>query len=133
MATLKSTLKIESTDIFPTPVNFTAVNNNNVAGDFSGFNTVAITATPAVLNFLGAVSVTGAYVYVSAASTNAHPVFVGSSPVVTPMTTTLATLRLAPGDVAFFPAGNVGACNVSAICAVGLTGTISYFIGEKSA
>lgn len=133
MATLKSTLKIESTDIFPTPVNFTVVNNNNVAGDFSGFNTVDITALPAVLNFLGSVSATGAYVYVSAAGTNQHPVLLGASPVLTSLTTTLASVRLAPGDVAFFPAGATGISNISAICAAGETGTISYFIGEKSA
>ena len=38
MGTLKSTLKLESTDLFPTPVSFTKINNNTVAGNFSGFN-----------------------------------------------------------------------------------------------
>ena len=47
MGTLKSTLKLESTDLFPTPVSFTKINNNTVAGNFSGFNAQEITAGPA--------------------------------------------------------------------------------------
>lgn len=129
MATLKSTLKIESTDIFPTPVNFTQINNNTVAGDFSGFNTLDVPANSLqTLNFLGQIGVTGAYVYVQAAATNAHPVYLGAGSVAI----TSSTVKLYAGDVAFFPAGASTGINLGAICAVGQTGTISYFIGEKA-
>jgi hypothetical protein len=130
MATLKSTLKIESTDIFPTPVNFTQINNNTVAGDFSGFNTIDVNSTATKLNFLGAIGVTGAYVYLEAKTTNSHPVYVGLT--ATGLTTATAAIKLYPGDVAFFPAGNNAACDLGSICATSQTGTISYFIGEKA-
>jgi hypothetical protein len=130
MATLKSTLKIESTDIFPTPVNFTQINNNAVNGTFSGFNTLDVPANSLqTLNFLGSIDATGAYVYISAATTNAHPVYVGAGAVAV----SSATIKLYPGDVAFFPAGDSnGAYDLGAICAAGETGTISFFIGEKA-
>jgi len=128
MATLKSTLKIESTDIFPTPVNFTQINNNTVNGTFSGFNTLDVPANSLqTLNFLGTIDATGAYVYISAATTNSHPVYVGAGAVAVAS----ATLKLHPGDIAFFPAGDSnGAYNLGAICNTGETGTISFFIGE---
>jgi len=130
MATLKSTLKIESTDIFPTPVNFTQINNNAVNGTFSGFNTLDVPANSAqTLNFLGSIDATGAYVYVAAATTNAWPVYLGSGLAAV----TAATVKLYPGDVAFFPAGDSnGSYNLNALCAAGETGTISFFVGEKA-
>lgn len=130
MATLKSTLKIESTDIFPTPVNFTQINNNAVNGTFSGFNTLDVPANALqTLNFLGVIDATGAYVYVQAATTNSHPVYLGGGSVAV----TSSTVKMYAGDVAFFPAGDSnGNFTLGAICAAGETGTISYFIGEKA-
>ena len=130
MATLKSTLKIESTDIFPTPVNFTQINNNPVNGNFSGFNTLDVPANSLQkLNFLSTIDATGAYVYIQSASTNSHPVYVGAGSV----SITTSTIKLYAGDIAFFPAGDSnGSFDLGAICAAGQTGTITYFIGEKS-
>ena len=130
MATLKSTLKIESTDIFPTPINFTQVNNNTVSGDFTGFNTVDVTATASTLNFLGTISATGAFVYVQAAGSNLNPVYLGPSGFVT----TAGIVKLYAGDVAFFPYGDSSgaAADIQARCAAGETGTISFFVGERA-
>lgn len=80
MPTLKTTLKVESTDLFPTPVSFTKVNNNTVAGNFSGFNSLVVGNAATTLN-LAAIGATGAYVYLESAATNATAIYVGVSPV----------------------------------------------------
>ena len=69
MGTLKSTLKLESTDLFPTPVSFTVVNNNVVNGTFSGFNTVVCGTANTQLN-IATIDGTGAYLYAQSVSSN---------------------------------------------------------------
>ncbi len=128
MGTLKSTLKLESTDLFPTPVNFTKINNNVVAGDFSGFNTQVIGNVSATLN-LAAIGTGGAYVYLESAASNGTAIYVGGTATLVAGT---ATIRLEAGDVAFFPAGDEnGAFNLSAITSGG-TASLNYFVGERS-
>ena len=127
MGTLKSTLKLESTDLFPTPVSFTKINNNIVAGNFSGFNSQAITATATDLNIV-AIGATGDYVYLESLPSNGTAIFVGAGTV----TVSSSTIRLEPGDVAFFPAGDsAGPLNISAICNTSGTATLNYFVGQR--
>ena len=128
MGTLKSTLKLESTDLFPTPVSFTKINNNIVAGNFSGFNSQAITATATDLNIV-AIGATGAYVYLESLPSNGTAIYVGVAGV---PSVSNATIRLEAGDVAFFPAGDSnGLTSISAICNAGGTATLNYFVGQR--
>ena len=128
MGTLKSTLKLESTDLFPTPVSFTKINNNTVAGNFSGFNAQEIaSAAAANLNIQG-IGTTGAFVYLESLPSNGTAIFVGAGTV----TVSSSTIRLEPGDVAFFPAGDSnGLTSFSAICNTSGTATLNYFVGQR--
>lgn len=102
MATLKTTLKIESSDLFPTPVNFTKINNNTIGAAYSSFTIVAIGTAPVTLSLVAPSA--DAYVYLSAPLNNTAPVVVGNPAV--PLTVGTGFITLAPGDVAFFPYGD---------------------------
>lgn len=124
MSTLKSTLKIESTDLFPTPVSFTVVNNNTVGGSFSGFTNLTVSTTPTVLN-IAPINGTAlaAYCYFKNNDTS-DKVYIGRSG-------EDAFLSLAPGDVSLISyGGTAAAANLSAYTGTG-TAILSYFIGEK--
>lgn len=127
MGTLKTTLKVESTDLFPTPVSFTNVNNNQVNGDFSGFNQVIPVLLPAVTILNIAAISTSAYVYVQAPSSNTGTVVVwNENNAGTDGPIQVATL--AAGDVGFFPYGGV-----ENLLATGNgTDRLYFFVGEKS-
>lgn len=134
MGTLKTTLKVESTDLFPTPVSFTVVNNNGINGNFNGFNTVTLTTANSLLN-ASVIDGTGAYLYAQSPSTNTSPISIGytgqGAAALTGNTATL--IYMTPGDVAFVPIG-VGATCASIIAATvgaGTSATLNFFIGEK--
>ena len=135
MGTLKTTLKVESTDLFPTPVSFTVVNNNAVNGNFNGFNTVALTTAYSTLNAT-TIDGTGAYLYLQSPSTNVRDIAVGytGQTATEPAASTGGTgtlIYLSPGDVAFVPVGNgATAGNIGAFTPSG-TATLYFFIGEK--
>jgi hypothetical protein len=126
MPTLKSTIKLESTNLFPSPVSFTVVNENAVNGDFSSFNTLTVNTNAQTLNIheIDGTSAS-AYCYFSTPTTNAVPVFVGFG------TTGDSFLRLAPGDVAFLPVG--GEVTTEDLVAYTLvsSGSLNFFIGNK--
>jgi len=126
MGTLKSTIKIESTDLFPTPVSFTVVNNNAVNGTFSGFNNV-IAGTAGVQLNLAPIDTATAYVYAQAPTTN------GTAITIEEDATNVVFAVLEPGDVAFFPYGTstAGGDNLVARTA-GATAALNFFIGEKA-
>ncbi len=125
MGTLKTTLKVESTDLFPTPVSFTQVNNNAINGDFSGFNVLTVNAVPTALN-ITAIS-TSAYVYLQAPSTNTGSVVVWNENAAG-TDGPIQVSTLSPGDVAFFPYGGV-----ENLVATGpITDKLYFFVGEKS-
>ena len=64
MSILKTTVKVESTTLFPTPVNYTSINNNDVEGD-SSFGTIHADAdSVAELNTAG-LGAHGAFVYLN--------------------------------------------------------------------
>ena len=125
MGTLKTTLKVESTDLFPTPVSFTNVNNNQVNGNFSGFNTIAPGTAGANIN-VAAIDAS-AYVYAQAPTTNTDIVQIldGAGAQV---------CTLVPGDTVFFHyLGDTGTglTDLTAI-ALNLTDKINSFVGERS-
>ena len=126
MATLKTTLKVESTDLFPTPVNFTKVNNNTVGAAYSTFTTVAVGT--AVVTLSQVVPSADAYVYLSAPSTNAANITVGNG------TVSVGTgfINLAPGDVALFPYGDGSGASVALEAISSVAGqSLDFFIGNK--
>ena len=131
MGTLKSTLKIESTDLFPTPVSFTVVNNNTVAGDVAGFNNLVVGTTNVLLN-LAAIDGTGAYLYAQAPSTNTGLIGIGYTGQTGVNGASGTFLCLSPGDVAFAPVGTTVA-GAPSIIAKATTGSqvLNFFFGEK--
>jgi len=132
MGTLKTTLKVESTDLFPTPVSFTVVNNNTVSGTFNGFNTVTLTSSASTLN-LATIDGTGAsaYLYAQAPATNGTAISIGYAGQDAIAGNTGTLVYLSPGDVAFVPVG-VGATAANVIAKTsGGTATLYFFLGEK--
>ena len=125
MSTLKTTLKVESTDLFPTPVSFTQVNNNGVNGTFSGFNQVVCGTATTQLN-LGSIE-SPCYLYLQAPTTNGTAIWIAEG------TTGVVFTQLAPGDVTFMSYGQdtYPAADLVAYTP-GSTATLNYFIGEKA-
>jgi hypothetical protein len=125
MSTLKSTLKIESTDLFPTPVSFTVTNLNSVDGSFSGFTNLTASTAPIVLN-IAPINGTGLAAYCYFKNNDAtNKVYVGR-------TGQDAFLSLAPGDVSLISyGGTAAAADLYAYTGTG-TAVLSYFIGEKN-
>jgi len=125
MGTLKSTLKLESTDLFPTPVSFTKINNNTVEGAFSGFISIVAGTAQKKLN-VSDINTGVAYVYLESPTTNSVPVLVQAG------TTGSVFAVLNPGEIAFLPYGQttLGGLDLYASTITG-NATLQYFIGEK--
>ncbi len=124
MGTLKTTLKVESTDLFPTPVSFTLVNNNQVNGNFSGFNQIQPGLAPGSQINVAAIT-TSAYVFSSAPASNVAAVQIldGNGEQV---------CTLVPGDALFFHyLGSTGLNDLTAVAA-NATDVINTFVGERS-
>jgi hypothetical protein len=125
MGTLKSTLKLESTDLFPTPVSFTKINNNTVEGSFSGFISIVAGTVQKKLN-VSPIDTGVAYVYLESPAANSVPVLVQAG------TTGSVFAVLNPGEIAFLPYGQdtLGGDDLYAVTLTG-NATLQYFIGEK--
>jgi len=131
MGTLKSTLKLESTDLFPTPVSFTVVNNNTVSGDVAGFNNVTVGTSNVLLN-LASIDATGAYLYAQSPSTNSGMVYIGYTGQGQLANSATGTfIVLSPGDVAFAPVGMGTAANNVIAKASAAGQQLNFFFGEK--
>jgi len=125
MGTLKTTLKVESTNLFPTPVNFTQVNNNQVNGNFSGFSQIQPDVAPGV-QINSAPIDTSAYVYAAAPTTNQDIIQIldGNGEQV---------CTLVPGDTLFFHyLGAAAPLDTLFAVALNATDVINIFIGERS-
>lgn len=122
MGTLKTTLKVESADLFPTPVSFTTVNNNAIGVSLSSFNNITI-ANGAGLT-LASIPVAGAFLYVAAPSTNTDGVTIaenGGSAIV---------ITVQPGDVGFIPVGSGSGFDLIGDTVSG-TQVLNYYIGTR--
>jgi len=126
MGTLKSTLKLESTDLFPTPLSFTKINNNEVEGSFSGFISIVAGTAQKKLN-VSPIDSGIAYVYLEAPASNG-----GVTVMVQAGTTGSVFAVMNPGDIAFLPYGQdtTGGLDLYASTLNGVA-TLQYFIGEK--
>jgi hypothetical protein len=125
MGTLKTTLKVESTDLFPTPVSFTQINNNGVNGTFSGFNTITPGTTPGIQINAAAID-TSAYVYASTPSSNLAIIQIldGNGEQV---------CTLVPGDTLFFHyLGATAPLDDLFAVALNATDSVNVFVGERS-
>jgi len=125
MSILKSTLKIESTDLFPTPVSYTVVNFNSVEGNFSGFQNLDLTTVGQKLNIapINGTSLS-AYCYFkndSASASTAYVYRLGEE----------SFLSLAPGDVSLLSYGGITATADLYAKTNSGTAKLSFFIGEK--
>ena len=131
MATLKTTLKVESTDLFPTPINFTKVNNNAIGATYSTFTSITVGTSTVTLQAVptsGAV-LTAAYVYAFAPSTNTGSISLSA---ISPAALGTGFCLLAPGDVAFFPYGDGTAASIALTAIATAAGQqLEYFIGNQ--
>lgn len=92
MGTLKSTIKIESTDLFPAPVNFTKIKNNSIVVGSSGFTSVALASG---LNNLATIPAGNAFLYAAAPATNTGNIYLsaqGSAPIGAVISLTAASI-----------------------------------------
>jgi|688.fasta_scaffold338336_2 hypothetical protein len=130
MATLKATLNLASSTLFPIPLNFTEVVTENVNGNHSSFNTniLAAGATNVAL-YTGTAPGSGIlYFYFKAAATNAATIDIE----IVQGANTVSALRLNPGDIAFFPVDASVATTVRADNNDGSNAaTLQYFYGER--
>jgi len=101
MGTLKTTMKVESSDLFPTPVGFTKINENLIAGNFSGFNMIEPAVDPLTTKLNIDTINSSVYVYAEAPTTNVGSVTIfnandvgGDGPI--------QICTVTPGDVVFF-------------------------------
>jgi hypothetical protein len=128
MGTLKTTIKVESSDLFPTPVGFTKINENLIAGNFSGFNMIEPAVGPATTQLNLADIDSSVYVYAEAPTTNVGNITIynenaagGDGPI--------QICTVAPGDVFFFHYLGTESLVASAANA---TDKLMYFLGERS-
>jgi hypothetical protein len=138
MATLVSTIKLASSTLFPTPINFTVPVTENIMGD-AAFSTIILGADTIggenTANIYG--PTTGAagssevvYVYLNAAADNTAPVLVN---ITDDTAGTSVAMKLIAGDFAWFPLYAAGAGvtvqleNTDAVN----TATVNYFYGER--
>ena len=124
---LKTTIKLESSTLFPNNVLQTQVFNLYINGTFAGFNKMVVGTTPTKLN---ASDINGtslsAYLYVSAPATNLQTVFIKQTGASEPFA------KLAPGEFAFLSyGGELTTPDIMAYTPGAGFAEIHYFIGEK--
>lgn len=136
MATLVSAIKLTSSNLFPTPINFTVPVTETVNGDVA-FSTVILGSTgdTPTANIYGptdgaAGSSEVVYLYLNAATANTSPVLVN---VTNESDTTIAVMSLLPGDFAWFPVYAPGAGVTVELQNTdpANTASVNYFYGEK--
>ncbi len=126
MSILKTTLKVESTTLFPTPTAFTNVNNNAEIAD-SNFGKIAVNhLTPSYL-VTGDLGAKGTFLYIKASSTNGPELAVNiygedsETPLITVFT----------GDTGFIPVTATQG-KLYAKTTYG-TANLEYFVGSRGA
>ena len=122
MGTLKTTLKVESTDLFPTPVSFTTVNNNSIGANLSAFTSISIANGAGVT--LASLPAAGAFIYVAAPSTNTDDVTIAES------NGGQIVITVKPGDVGFVPVGDGTGFDLIGDTVAG-TQVLNYYVGTR--
>ena len=106
MASIVSTIKLVSSNLFPSPVNFTVQATDTVGGDaafsIAVLDNTAGTPTQTIYGPLGGPAGTSlvTYIYLNASSSNTAPVLVNMT---NSSAQTIAAMKLLPGDFAWFP------------------------------
>jgi hypothetical protein len=130
MATLKATLNLASSTLFPIPLNFTETVTEDINGNHSSFNTNVLAAAASnVVLYTGTAPGSGVlYFYFKAASTNVGTIDVE----IVQGAATVSAVRIYPGDIAFFPVDASAATTVRADNNDGSNAaTLQYFYGER--
>ena len=122
MGTLKTTLKVESTDLFPSPVSFTTVTNNAITANLSGFTSITVATADTAL---ATVPAGGAWFYFSSPSTNTNNITlsINGAPDVP-----FAVIK--PGDVGLIPLGD-GAGYTLEANATSSSQVLNYYVGTR--
>jgi hypothetical protein len=132
MATITSTIKLATTTLFPTPVNFTVPVNETVALD-AAFSSVVVLAddTATIYSTAGSVgSSKVVYFYLQSPTTNPAE---GILVTLDDGTNAAQVLKLIPGDFAWFPV-YANAAGVEVVLTNPNTttdATVNFFYGEK--
>jgi hypothetical protein len=132
MASITSTIKLATTSLFPTPVNFTLPVVETVALD-AAFSTVVVAEDDAATVYSTAAAVGSSkvvYFYLQAPSTNPAD---GILVTLDDGTNAAQVLKLVPGDFAWFPV-YANASGVEVVLTnpnLSTPATVNYFYGEK--
>jgi hypothetical protein len=134
MSTLKTTIIFESATLFPTPMSFTKIANENLTGTNASFQTNTLSAGSLETLFETTESIGNSgvlYFYANSASTNIEPI---DLIIDNKSTSQSYFVRLIPGDITYLPvfaadhAGiKISARNNDPSNEAGLT----YFYGSK--
>jgi len=136
MSTLKTTINIASTDLFPTPVNFTFPVTETIGGAHSSFNTKFLPAAAYGVALFSSNAASGStgilYFCIQASADNLDTISVsirrGTGP------TTADVMLFAPGDISYFPVDASDPMGISIKAtnnASSSTAALQYFYGEK--
>jgi hypothetical protein len=127
MGILKTTIRVESKDLFPAPVDFAKLSLNKAQGKFSTFAQASCDPiTPLTLN-LGPVNNGTSLIYAEAPSTNDAPIYlseaIGGNVFVV----------LYPGQVSMFPYGQnaLGGADIQALSAGPGVNVLNYFVADN--
>jgi hypothetical protein len=103
MSTLKTTISFESASLFPTPISFTKIATETVAGQYASYQTLSLAAgaLETLFETNTAIGNSGVlYLYATASSSNAESVDLIIN---NKSTTQTYFMRLIPGDIAYLP------------------------------
>lgn len=134
MATLKTTISLETTSLFPSPIAFTKVAIENLAGTQASFQNQVLAAGALETLFENNESIGNSgilYFYASASSTNTTSIDIVLDNKSTEQT---YFMRLIPGDVAYLPvlAADAAGIKISARNNdPSNTADLTYFYGSK--
>jgi hypothetical protein len=124
MGTLKTTLKVESTDLFPTPVSFTTVTNNTISANLSGFTSITVATSDTALAVIPA---GGAWFYFASPSTNTQNITL-SLDGVGALGADVPFAIIKPGDVGLIPFGTANTIEANATTSAQV---LNYYVGTR--
>ena len=136
MSTLKTTINIASTDLFPTPVNFTFPVTETIGGAHSSFNTKVLPAAATNVVLFSSTAASGStgilYFCIQASADNLDTISVDIRRNTGPVTADM--MLFAPGDIAYFPVDASDAAGIIIRATNNASASIAalqYFYGEK--